>query len=124
MNGDNVKTAAGVLGGSFMHVDQAIVNLVGNDLRNTHVMLKTSTGAFSGAVSGNMELKKQLTQNTLQDMIINAQDSATNSIMLDFKSLCSKRNAYKHAEGRLGGGVEVREEQVKRSYRAALKTST
>jgi hypothetical protein len=54
-------------------------------------------------------------------MIINAQDSVTNNIMLDFKSLCSTSNAYQHGEGKLGGGVEVREEQVKRRYRVAVK---
>jgi hypothetical protein len=30
--GDNVKIAAGVPGGSFMHVHQAMVHVVGNDL--------------------------------------------------------------------------------------------
>jgi hypothetical protein len=53
-------------------------------------------------------------------MIINAQDGAANYIMLDLKSLCSTSTALKHAEGKFGGGVEVHEEQVKRSYRAAV----
>jgi hypothetical protein len=43
--GDNVKTAAGVPGGSFMHVHQAIVNVVGNDILNAHIMLKTGIDA-------------------------------------------------------------------------------
>jgi hypothetical protein len=57
-NGDNVKTAAGVPGGSFMQVYQAMVNVVGNDLRNAQIIYKTGIDAFSGAVSGNMETKK------------------------------------------------------------------
>jgi hypothetical protein len=40
--------------------------------------------------------------------------------MLDFKSLCSTSSAYTHAEGKFGIGAEVRQEQVKRSYRAAV----
>jgi hypothetical protein len=52
--GDNVKTAACVPGGSFMHVHQAMVNVVENDLRNAHIMFKTSIDAFSETVSGNM----------------------------------------------------------------------
>jgi hypothetical protein len=54
-----------------MHVHQAVVTVVGNDLRNAHIIFKTGIGAFSGAVSGNMELKKRSTQNILPDMIIN-----------------------------------------------------
>jgi hypothetical protein len=53
-----VKTAAGVPGGYLMHVHQEVVNVVGNDLRNASIMLKTGIEAFSGAVSGNMESKK------------------------------------------------------------------
>jgi hypothetical protein len=34
-----------------------MVNVVANDLRNKHIMYKTGIDAFSGAVSGNMELK-------------------------------------------------------------------
>jgi hypothetical protein len=56
--GDNVKTAAGFPGGSFMHVHQAMVHAVGNDLRNGHIMYKTGIDVFSGAVTGNMETKK------------------------------------------------------------------
>jgi hypothetical protein len=41
MHGDNIKTAAGVPGGFFVHVHQAMVNVVGNDLRITQIMLKT-----------------------------------------------------------------------------------
>jgi hypothetical protein len=54
---DNIKTAAGVPGGSFMHFHQAMVNVVANDLRNGHIIYKTGIDAFSGAVSGNMETK-------------------------------------------------------------------
>jgi hypothetical protein len=64
-------------------------------------MLKTGIGTFSGAVTGNMELKKRLTQNIIPGMIIKAQDGVTNSIMIDFKSLCSKSTAYQHGEGKL-----------------------
>jgi hypothetical protein len=81
-------------------------------------MLKTGIDSFSGAVSDNTELKKRLIQNIIRDMITNAQDGVTSSIMLDFKSLCFTSNAYKHAEGKFGGGAEVRQEQVNRSYRA------
>jgi hypothetical protein len=49
--GDNVKTAAFVPEGFFMHVHQAMVNMVGNDLRNGHIMYETGIDAFSGAVS-------------------------------------------------------------------------
>jgi hypothetical protein len=83
--GDNLKTAAGVPGGSFMHVHQAMVNVVANDLRNGHIMYKTGIDAFSGAVSGNMEmkksesLKKRLTQTILPDMTIPAQSSKVKS---------------------------------------------
>jgi hypothetical protein len=42
-----------------------MVNVVGNNLRNAHIMLKTGIDAFSGAVSGNMESKKRLTQQAL-----------------------------------------------------------
>jgi hypothetical protein len=48
-----------------------------------------------------------LTQNKVPDIIINAKESETSSIMLDFKSLCSSRSPYKHIEGKFGGGVEV-----------------
>jgi hypothetical protein len=66
------STAAGVPGGSFVHVYQAMVNVVGIDLRNAQITFRTGIEAFSGAVSGNMELKKQLTQNILLDVIFNA----------------------------------------------------
>jgi hypothetical protein len=56
--GDNVKTAAGVPGGSFMHVHQAMVHAVENDLRNGHIIYKTGIVFFSGAVTVNMETKK------------------------------------------------------------------
>jgi hypothetical protein len=98
--GDNVKTAAGVPGGSLIHVHQAMVNVVGNDLRNAHAIFKTGIGAFSGAVSGNMESKKRLTQNILPDMIITAQDGVTKNIMIDFKFLCSTSTANQHGEGK------------------------
>jgi hypothetical protein len=119
--GDNVKTAAGVRGGSFMHVHQAMVNVVGKDLRNARIMLKTGIDAFSGAVSGNMESKKRLTQNILPDIIIRAQDGVTNNIMIDFKFLCSTSTAHQHGEGKFEGGVEVRQEQVRRNYRTAVQ---
>jgi hypothetical protein len=114
--GNNVKTAAGVPGGSFIHIHQAMVNVVEDDLRNAQIMLKTGVDAYSGALRGNMESRKRLTQNFIPDMIIKAQDSATNNIMLDYKSLCSTSTAYKHGEGKFGGGVEVRQEQVRRKY--------
>jgi dissimilatory sulfite reductase (desulfoviridin) alpha/beta subunit len=60
--GDNLTTAAGVPRGSFMHVHEAMVNVVENGLRLAHIMLKTGLGAFSEAVNGNMELKKRSTQ--------------------------------------------------------------
>jgi hypothetical protein len=41
--------------------------------------------------------------------------------MLDFKSLSSTRNAFMHAQCTLWGVAEVRQEQVKSSYRAAVK---
>jgi hypothetical protein len=82
MYGENVKTAAGVPGGSFMHVHEAMVNVVGDDPRNAHIMLKSGIDTFSGAVNGNMELKKRLSQNILPGMIINAQDDETSSIIL------------------------------------------
>jgi hypothetical protein len=52
-------------------------------------------------------MKKLLTQNVLPDMIINAQDSGASSKMLDFKSLCTARNSYRHSDGKFGGGMEV-----------------
>jgi DNA polymerase II small subunit/DNA polymerase delta subunit B len=86
--------ATGIPGGSFMHVHQAMVNnVVANDHQNARIMLKTGIGAFSGVVSGDMELKKLLTQNILPDMIINAQGGLTSSIVLDYKSLCSTINS-------------------------------
>jgi hypothetical protein len=58
MYGDNVKTAAGFPGGSFMHVHEEIVNVVGNGLQRAHVMHKRGVGTFiSGTVNGNKELK-------------------------------------------------------------------
>jgi hypothetical protein len=47
MYGDNVKTAAGVPGGSLIHVRQAMVHAVGIDLRLAQIMLKTGIDAFS-----------------------------------------------------------------------------
>jgi hypothetical protein len=41
-------------------------------------------------------------------MIVNALESGTNSIMLDFMSLCSSSTSYKHSKGKFGAGVEVR----------------
>jgi hypothetical protein len=82
--GDNVKTAEGVTGGSFMHVNQAMVHAVGNDLQNGKIIYKTGTNVFSGAVTGNKETKKRLTQNILPDTIIPAQGGLTSSIMTDF----------------------------------------
>jgi hypothetical protein len=89
MYGDNAKTAAGVTGGSFMHVQQAMVDVVGNGLRNANIILKKRVDPFSGAVSDNMELKRRLTHNIISGMIINAQDGLTNNIVLELKSLCS-----------------------------------
>jgi hypothetical protein len=43
-------------------------------------------------------------------MIITAQDDLIDSIMLDFKSLCSTSNVYRHSEGKFGGGVEATEQ--------------
>jgi hypothetical protein len=53
-------------------------------------------------------------------MIINAQVGVTSNIMIDYKSLCSTSNAYKNAEDKFGGSVEVRQEKVNRSNRAAV----
>jgi hypothetical protein len=72
-----------------------MVNVIGNDLRNMNAMLKTGIGALSGAVSGNMELKKRLTRNIIPDMTIKTQHVVINKIILDFKSLCSASNALK-----------------------------
>jgi hypothetical protein len=119
--GDNEKTAAGVPGGSFMHVHQAMVHAVGNDLRNAHVILKTGIDAFSGAVTGNMEMKQRLTQHIIPDMIIKEQYGVTSNIMIDFKSLCSTSTAYKNGEGKFGGGVEEQQEQARRNYRTAVQ---
>jgi hypothetical protein len=113
--GYNSKTAVDFVGGFFMHVHQAMVNVVGNDLRNALIMFKTGIGAFSGAVSGNPELKILLIHYILPDMIITTQNRVTNNTMLDLKSLCSTSSAYKHAEGKFGGGVEVREKKSKKS---------
>jgi hypothetical protein len=119
--GNNVKTEAGAPGGSFMHVHQVMVNVVLNDLRNAHIMLKTGTDAFSGAVSGCMEYKKRLTHNIVPDMIIRAHGGATSNIMLDFNFLFSTSNSYKHAEGKFGGGAELRQKQARRNYRTAVQ---
>jgi hypothetical protein len=56
---DNVKTAADVPRGSFMHVHQAMVHAVGNDLQNGKIIYKTGIDVFTGAVTGNMETKKR-----------------------------------------------------------------
>jgi hypothetical protein len=40
MYGDNVKTAAGVPGGFFMHAHEGMVNVVGNDLQPAHIIFK------------------------------------------------------------------------------------
>jgi hypothetical protein len=57
-----------------MHVHQAMVNVVANDLQNGHIIYKTGidafSGAVSGAVSGDAESIKRLTHNILPDMII------------------------------------------------------
>jgi hypothetical protein len=53
-------------------------------------------------------MKKRLTQNIIPVMIIPAQDDLNSNIMTDYKSLCSTSTAYKHGEGKFGGGVEVR----------------
>jgi hypothetical protein len=68
-----------------------------------------------------MELTKRFTQNILPNMIIKAQDGLTNNIILDFKSFCSTSNSYKHAVDKFKEGLEVREGQVKRRYRAAVR---
>jgi hypothetical protein len=99
-----------------MHVFQAMVNVVGNNRRNAHFMFKTGI-----SVSGNMEMKKRLTKNILSDMIFRAQNSVTSNIMIDFKSLCSTSLALQLGEGKFGGGVEVRQEQVSRNYRTAVQ---
>jgi hypothetical protein len=126
--GDNVKTAEGVPGGSFMHVHQAMVNVVGNELQNAHIMLKTGIDDFSEAVSGNMEskkrLKKRLTQNILPDIIIRAQGGVTSNFMIDFTSFCSTSTADHHREGKLGKGVEVRQKQVGETTGQLFSTST
>jgi hypothetical protein len=119
--GEKVKTAAGVPGGSFMHVHQAMVNLVGNDLRNASIMLKTGIDVISKAVSGNMKSKKRLTQNIFPDMIIRAKEGVTYNIITKCKFLCSTSTAYQHGEGKFGGGLEVRQEQVRRNYRTAVQ---
>jgi hypothetical protein len=85
-----------------------MANVVGKDLRNVQIILIIGIESFSGEISGKMELKKRLTQNNIQYMIIKEQDGVKNKIMLDFKFLCSRSSAYKHAEGTFGGGVEVR----------------
>jgi hypothetical protein len=115
------RQVAGVPVGSLMHVHQAMVNVVENDLQNAHIMLKTGIYAFSGAVIGNIELKKRLTQNILRGMIIKAHDGVTSNIMLDFKSICSTSNKYEHEEGKFTGGAVEQQEQVRRSYRAAVQ---
>jgi hypothetical protein len=84
-------------------------------------MLKTSINTFSGAVSGNLESKKGLTQNILPDMIIREQEGKTSNIMIDFKYLCSTSAAYQHGEDKFGGGEEVLQDQVKRSYRVVVQ---
>jgi hypothetical protein len=90
-----------------MHVHEAMVNVVGNDLKCAHIVFKRGRDIFSEAINGNRGFKKRLIQNILPDMIINALDIGGKSIMLDFKSLCSSRNAYKHSQGKFGKGVEV-----------------
>jgi hypothetical protein len=37
-----------------MHVPQAMVNVVGNGLRNASIVFNTGQDTFSGAVSGNI----------------------------------------------------------------------
>jgi hypothetical protein len=54
-------------------------------------------------------------------MIIRAQDGVISKIVIDLKSLCSTSTAYQHRKGKFGGGVEVRQEQVMRSYRGAVQ---
>jgi hypothetical protein len=83
-----------------MHVHEAMVNVLGNYLKFAYITFKRRIETPSGAVNGNGELKKRLTQNILPDTIINAQDSGANSTILDFKSLCSTTSAYQHAEGK------------------------
>jgi hypothetical protein len=89
--------------------------LIWNDLRNGRIKYKTGIDVFSGAVSGNMDLKKRLTRNILPDMVIPAQDGVASNIMIYYKFLCSTSTAYQHREGKFGGGVEVRQEQVRRN---------
>jgi hypothetical protein len=53
----------------------------------------------------------------LPNAIVDAQDISGNKMILDFKSLCSTKNAYKHSKGKFGGGVEVPQKHYSRSYR-------
>jgi hypothetical protein len=66
--------------------------VVGNNLKHAHISFKRGIDTFIGAVNGNGELKKRLTQNARLDIITNAQDIIGNNIMLDFKTLCSTSN--------------------------------
>jgi hypothetical protein len=68
-----------------------------------------------------MESKKGLTQNILPDTMIREQNGVTSNIMIDFKFLCSTSTAYQHGEGKFGGGVEIRQEQIRRNYRTAVQ---
>jgi hypothetical protein len=75
--------------------------VIGNDLKRADLLIKR-LDIFSGAVNGNRELKKRFTQPILPNVIINAGDIGSKSIMLDFKTLCSKGITYIHLNGKSG----------------------
>jgi DNA-binding GntR family transcriptional regulator len=68
--GDNAKTAAYVPIGFFVHVHEAMFNVVENDLQRAHIMLKRDIDTFSGA-------EKAIDLKYLLGMIINTQDGVT-----------------------------------------------
>jgi hypothetical protein len=108
MYGDNIKTAAGVPGSSFMHIHEVMVDVVGNNLKCVQLSHNRGIDTFSGAVNGNRKLKKRFTQNILPDMTISAQDSKHSNIMLEFKSLFSTSSSHEFSFGKFLDGAEVR----------------
>jgi hypothetical protein len=68
-----------------MHVHQAMVNVVGNDLRNAKIMFKTGIDAYSGAVSHHSMVSMNDVP-TKDDTEPHCQDKNGDNILLFFTS--------------------------------------
>jgi hypothetical protein len=69
--GSNVKTAAGLSGGSSLRILQILLKKLENDLSLACILHKEGMGAFTAAFDGRGTVGEQVTQRFLADIIIN-----------------------------------------------------